>query len=271
MDPASRLLRELAQLRGGLATSAFLRYLGCIGANTLAIARGRSLAPADHGMSRDVIFHADGKAITVPVGEIDKLLASHDTTPTFGSVREMYAGNAYLRPFKPGLRARTVIDLGSNRGLFLMLALTVLEADLAIGVEPQAFYDGAFEILLKANTIDPRSAHRICAFIASTSADGRQTMAKIMETHRLSSIGFLKCDIEGGEFDVFLNNNDFLRRVDNIAMELHPAEGDPRRLAAELQSFGFDLCLTDQFGATAPADRAHYLYASRTGQLLRVS
>ena len=75
----------------------------------------------------------------------------------------------------------------------------------------------------------------------------------------------------GGEFGGLLNNNDFLRRVDNIAMELHPAEGDPRRLAAELQSFGFDLCLTDQFGATAPADRAHYLYASRTGQLLRVS
>ena len=100
-------------------------------------------------------------------------LASHDTTSTFGSVREMYSGNAYLRAFKPGLRARTVVDLGSNRALFLMLALTVLEADLAIGVEAQSFYDGAFEVLLKANTIDLRRALRISAFIASASEDGR--------------------------------------------------------------------------------------------------
>ncbi len=271
MHPASRLIRELAQLRGGLATSAFLRYLGCIGANTLAVARTRSLAPADHGMSRDVMFHAGDKTITVPVGAMDKLLASHDTTPTFGSVREMYSGNAYLRPFKPGLRARTVVDLGSNRGLFVMLALTVLEADVAIGVEPQAFYDDAFEILRKANDVDQRKVHRISAFIASASGDGRRTMDEIMEKHRLASIGFLKCDIEGGEFDVFLDNNDFLRRVDNIAMELHPSKGDPRRLVAALQSSGFDLCLTDQFGETVPVDRAHYLYASRTGQLLGVS
>ena len=40
----------------------------------------------------------------------------------------MYSGNAYLRAFKPGLRARTVVDLGSNRALFLMLALTVESA-----------------------------------------------------------------------------------------------------------------------------------------------
>lgn len=271
MDPASRLLRELALLRRGLATSAVLRYLGCIGVNALAVTRMRSLAPADRGMSRDVIFHAGDKTIRVPAGEVDKLLAGHDTTPAFASVREMYAGNAYLRAFRPGLSARSVVDLGSNRGLFLMLALIVLEADLAIGVEPQCFYDGAFEILLRANNVDPRSARRISAFIASESGVGRETMDEIMEKHRLSSIGFLKCDIEGGEFDVFLNNNDFLRRVDNIAMELHPAEGDPRRLAAAIQSSGFDLCFTDQFGETVPAGRAQYLYASRTGPLLRLS
>ena len=74
----------------------------------------------------------------------------------------------------------------------------------------------------------------------------------------------------GGEFGGLLNNNDFLHRVDNIAMELHPFEGDPRRLVAALRSSGFDLRLTDQFGETVPVDRAHYVNASSTGQLHRV-
>ena len=47
------------------------------------------------------------------------------------------------------------------------------------------------------------------------------TMTEIFRLHGLEKIDFLKIDIEGSEFDLFINNNEWLKNVDKIAMEVH--------------------------------------------------
>lgn len=38
----------------------------------------------------------------------------------------------------------TVLDLGANRGIFSLLALVALEAELVVGVEPNPLYSSVF-------------------------------------------------------------------------------------------------------------------------------
>lgn len=267
MNPAVRLGRELGQLAACLSMSDFTRYLVNVATHTPEVARRRSLVPADRAMTDEVCVTLHGRRIVVPLKIVQELLHAHHRTPTFGAVREMYAGNIYLRAFKPDLRADTVLDLGSNRGLFLLLANKVLDARLSIGVEPQSFYESAFWAIVEANGIDPKHFDRISKFVASTAGPAAVTVPQIMQNHGLASIAFMKCDIEGGEFDVFCNRNEFLRRVDNIAMELHPDKGEVGHLVSVLTGFGFIVRVTDQFGGDIPHAMGHYLYASRVGAL----
>ena len=281
MNSLARFSRELTQLHGCLDGRDFRRYLGCLASSWQTVLRTRTLAPADSAMTGTVGVTVGGQRFAIPLDAMGQAVASFDTTPTFGSIREIYADNVYLRAFKPGLTADVVVDLGSNRGMFLMLGAKVLGAKLAIGVEPEQRYAPVFAALTAANdeaamnggsatgsaTRAPRFV-RLERFASATPGPTTVTMRDIIATHAISSIGFLKCDIEGGEFDVFLNDPAFLAKVDNIAMELHHTAGEIVRLVDVLTRHGFVIRVTDQFGRKVAAPLGHYLYASRTGALL---
>lgn len=268
MNPVKRLFCELAQLRKCLDSRDYWRYFRCVAFKSLAIVQSRSLSPADLAMRGDIGVNVKGKRIVLPLDKISRILFEHDSTPTFGSVREMCAGNVYLRAFRPDLKAQTVVDLGSNRGLFLILAGRILESDVAIGVEPQRVYDHAFWALVEANGLDRGIFRRVGKFASSSGRADHVTMQHILSAYAKQHIDFLKCDIEGGEFDIFVNKNDFLLNVDNIAMELHPAKGNIENIIKELNRFNFRVIMTDQFGCVASVNNKHFLYASRTGDLL---
>jgi 23S rRNA U2552 (ribose-2'-O)-methylase RlmE/FtsJ len=263
MNPASRLARELGQLAHVLDATEFARYMCFLIVRSPSILADRTLVPADRLMNSDVAMTVGGKRIVVPVGEITALIDGHDPTPTFGAMREMYAGNVYLAPFEPGFKARTVVDLGSNRGLFSILAAIVLGAETVVGIEPSTYYQPVLARLIEANGLDARGVHRIAAFASSEPGPGKVTIDEIMDRFGMERIEFLKCDIEGGEFDVFLRNNAFLAKVDRIAMELHPTVGDVAALRQALTESGFNAKVTDQFGDDAPAREGLYLFASR--------
>ena len=267
MNPILRLGHEIGQLSGCLAPRDFARFVGHLAARSPSIARTKSLVPADLAMEGELTVMVRGAKIVVPLSAIRALLEKYDPTPTFGAIREMYASDVYLRAFKRDLRAETVLDLGSNRGLFLLLGAQVLKAKLAIGVEPQTFYDRAFDALVKANNLPKERFARVGKLAASAPGPDSITVPEIMTAHGLSSIRFMKCDIEGAEFDVVGSAPSFLSAIDNIAMELHPDKGDVQRLVGVLEAAGFIVRVTDQFGRNAAPVSGHYLYASRTSEL----
>ncbi len=267
MHPLSRIGLELGQLARTLSPSDFARYLGALVAQAPEVVRRRSFAPADASMNSTISIVVHGVALKVPLARIARALEGVDRTPTFGGVREMYAANVYLRAFRPDIRIENAVDLGANRGLFSLLAVKAYGARIAVGVEPTSGFTAVADALREANGVAAEAMPREVALVASRSGPDSISMDDLMAKHGLDSIDFIKCDIEGGEYDMMVKNNAFLSRVANIAMEVHPERGDNDLLVAELRKAGFQVIVADQFGKPDPRT-PHYLYASRRGDLL---
>src|SRR5437868_5784613 len=128
MNPVSRIAVELIKLRRTLEPADFRAYCLALLCNVPAILRGRTLVPADRAMRGTIAFVVGRARMRLPLDQMNHLLSGHDMTPSFGGAREMYSNNVYLRGFRSGSTAETVVDLGSNRGLFLLLAAKSLNA-----------------------------------------------------------------------------------------------------------------------------------------------
>ncbi len=125
----------------------------------------------------------------------------------------------------------------------------------------------AFDAPAETNGLDRQRFTRIGKFVGATTRPNGGTMDELMRAHGLDCIDFLKCDIGGGEFEMILHDNGFLKRVANIAMELHPGAGEVARLVRALREGGFEIHVTDQFGRLSTLQGGAYLYASRVGAL----
>jgi len=74
------------------------------------------------------------------------------------------------------------------------------------------------------------------------------TLADLLDSQNVDTVDLLKCDIEGGEYDVFLSTGgETLSRIGEIVMEVHVSPAHPpellRRLESHLQSAGFGVSL----------------------------
>ena len=104
-------------------------------------------------MSGNYRIRYRGSKLQVPVGAIDRILEGTGDSPTFSTIREMFANDVYLRAFrlKP---AKNVIDLGANRGFFALIAFAALGCKTFAGVEPLKIYKDTFRLLCEANHLD---------------------------------------------------------------------------------------------------------------------
>lgn len=190
---------------------------------------------------------------------------------TFGNVRGLCARDCYFGPFKFTSKIGTFLDLGANRGMVSLLALSCLGAERAIGVEALENYNGIVQLLLQANHLSPDCAPRYNRFVSSRSSEARDPAQNVsIETIRteqgIDRFGFVKMDIEGGEIDVF-RGPDWLVHVDNLAMEVHPSAGDLSIIPAALRDYSFDFVCVDQSGTRRKINDAMFVYASRNRSL----
>lgn len=170
-----------------------------------------------------------------------------------------------------GIRLRpgdTVVDIGANIGAFAVLAASVVgPAGRVIAFEP---VPATFERLLAnlalngcgnvrpcregVEAADGTMSIRVGAKSALASAHGLAggsaatvetapcvSMARVFERHGLARIHLLKVDCEGGEHGIFRAlPPELAARIDQIAMEAHPVEGESiEALAARLDALGF--------------------------------
>lgn len=268
MNAIARFAREYGNLLRVLSPGMSLRLALATLRHAPALLRSRRLTAVDAAMSRNCRIAFHGRDIVLPLADIDHAMAALNDNPVFGNLREMFANDVYLRPFRRSLRADAVVDLGSNRGLFLLVAVRVLGARVAVGVEPEAGYAAAFRRLCAANAIAPEQVRRMVAAIAPAAGPGRVGMADVLAGLGDARINFLKCDIEGAEYPLFAAGAGWLGRVDNLAMEVHPDCGDNRALLENLRAAGFVCLATDRFGRPLedPAT-AEFVYASSIGDL----
>ena len=245
MGAGRRLVDELRAVHR-LAGARFLaRYLGQLLLHAPDVLRTGTLAPADDALGRgEYTVTVDGRPITL-------------AGASFGLAREIYGRRSYFAP--PGFFFRptdAVVDLGAHVGTFTVLACRF--AARVVAVEP----DASRVAELHRNVERNGCADRVAVELASVPA---LTMDELVERYGLDPIDFLKIDVEGAEFELFRGEPGWLRRVDRIAMEVHPDAGRPEELAAMLAAAGFDIRLTD--ADLRPVSRVEppggYLFARR--------
>lgn len=272
MNVAGRILREYSELAQILEPRDFLSLVGATILNAPSILKSRKLTALDAAMSRNMTVRFGDFRLDVPLADIDRVLAEKNDNPTFGNVREIYARNCYLQHLRLKGPQHAVLDLGANRGIFSLLALVALDAEIVVGVEPVPLYSSVFKLIVEANHCNPDRAPRYTKFIASPSGEQQDpnhcvSIQTILREQKVDRFNLVKIDIEGHEKTIF-SEPEWLERVDNITMELHPTfVGDLSLIPQALERFGFDYSLTDQAGKPAGIHSAMFLCASRTGEL----
>lgn len=261
-----RFIGELRDLSGVLPVWDTCRYLACVGRASFEVASRRKLWPADLRMTGSVRPTILGKTVHVNLSALDNLI-SEDASSAFSTIREMYARSVYTHCFDFNrMPLETAVDAGGNRGFFTALMSRFCRT--VMYVEPQIQFRGALEKLLADN---PSECVVIMenAFLGRAVAESNITLSALMKKHRWESISFLKCDIEGAEFDLLQHDRECLSAIGNLSMEVHRSSGEPARLASLLETAGFEVIAKNASRVRVHPTVADYLYASRTGSLIR--
>jgi len=272
MNPVRRLLSEYANLARTLDPQNFALLLKETALNAHSILSSKKLTMLDAAMSRDMTVRFGNSRLTVPLRKMDQFLAAYRDSPSFGTVREIYARDCYLKRLRLKTPVGAILDLGANRGMFTLLALVHLGADVVVGVEPNPVYGPVFQLLVEANNCAIERTVRYTKLISSPSTESGDkdryvSIPTIIQELSIERFSLIKVDIEGGEKDLF-TEPDWLSSVDNLTMELHPhSAGDLSLIPAALERYGFSYRLSDQEGDPAGIESATFLVASSSGQL----
>lgn len=211
------------------------------------IIRSRDLRPLDRTMANKVQkLNYRGRQVRLDLEYCD--FHVRDGSFVFGSIREILIRDCYFKYHHPSIfpAAKTVVDIGANRGVFSTIVASV--ADFVLCVEAQPHFIPVIQHNMKANSFSNYAIE--CATIGSGGAlggDGSKSLRirDLFQRYQLRRINFLKMDIEGSEFSLFEEFN-WLEIVDSLSMEVHRAYGNPIDVIQKLTLHGFGVVLADK-------------------------
>lgn len=224
-----------------------IRWLILIPLNAVPIFRRGDLQPADQALGAGP-FH-------IKIAHINSKFWIKGPSAISG-IREMYVRDAYLHNGTLSIAdGDTVLDLGANMGNFTNLALAHGRNVRVVAVEPNRVSNSVFHSSLKMNEGFSSRASLVRTFvglvgnkqellIASDDAyQGATWMSEgeLLSKENLDVIDFLKCDIEGGEFDLLDGNSKLLAMTKSLAIEVHSFAGDVDSFLENIEASGFDI------------------------------
>lgn len=246
---ALRLAGELRLIARSASIGTFLQYLMSLALNCVAVVRTKSLGPADGGLARKICHFVIGEKTEL------RIPGEH-----IGLAREIIAKRAYDWPPEFSIRAgESVVDLGANAGVFSLYAAA--QGASVVSVEAQDGFYPLLQHLFRLNGLEPpRVVHALVGsgtgvfhrpenrLTASHwgSQPMRATLAELIAILGLPEVDMLKVDIEGSEYDLFMNSDaPTLRRIKRITMEVHTEHGDVQHLIAHFAAAGFDVFIAN--------------------------
>ncbi|MBZ5524455.1 MAG: FkbM family methyltransferase [Acidobacteriia bacterium] len=256
------IARDFLGLRRVCGTRVALRWLWNIAAHFAECRKLGNLQPADKamGLGPFLVWHS-GSAALVSGGE-----------DVFSGIREIWARDVYLEAGVLSIpESGTVVDLGANRGVFTALALACGPDIKLVAVEPSKAVNGFFRNNLSANGWEGR-ATLVSGFIGAKTVRQESLLAKpecqgaefftaeeFLQVNGIRRIDFLKCDIEGSEFDLLRSDNPILSITQRIAVEVHDFAGEREEFIDGLTRQGFKIL------HCRPAPQCCVVLASRNG------
>ena len=222
-----------------------LKWAAMVLRNFRGIARARNLQLADRAMgegpfkvcySPNVCFQIVGSG-------------------AFSGIREMYVRDTYLRHGLLTIEdGDVVLDLGANMGNFTNLALGHGRSVRVVSVEPGRDLNDSYRRSLALNVGFVDRAQLFRAFIGTKDAKQEEMLVdpqyagaewigedQLITQAGLERIDFLKCDIEGGEFDLLNPESKLLKMARRIGIEVHHFAGDVEKFMTMLVEQGFQL------------------------------
>jgi FkbM family methyltransferase len=244
------VLEDSWGLRRACGMGVAMRWLGQVSMNIKQCIR-QGLQAADLAMGEGPIRARYGNATANILG-----------VKCMGNIREIWVRDVYFRggwlTIPPGA---VTLDLGGNNGVFSMLALAMAPNVRAVIVEASC---GCIDTIKRAAKINGwgNQLQVINAFVGGTTVfqedlkklDGQASVPyiseqELIERANLTHIDFLKCDIEGSEFDLFRRDSKLLAMADQIAIELHDCAGNRNEFMQMLKELGFEIRVSREASA----------------------
>ncbi len=271
LKAGARLCSELRGIAEVVSLPEAARYAAAVASELPEVLRTRTLVPADRrAAGRDVTFHVFGTEVRLS-GDL------------FSGAREIYGRRVYFA--LPHFRIHpgdVVVDLGANCGIFTTLAACV--ARKVIAVEAQIGFCSEIRRNLERNRCYANVAVEFGLVGASSGSFADDQLIEtsshfngvrppvlalrdVFDRHGAERVDFMKIDIEGSEFALFNEADEWLPRISKIAMEVHPVFGDPKELEGLLKLGGFCTALlaADLQPSRIISEHGGYLYAWRSG------
>jgi FkbM family methyltransferase len=272
-----RFVDDITYSWSSMPKSQALRWYGSILRHAPTVLRTRKFYAADRDMNGDIRFRMFGREFSVDI----EALSTTPGNPPYSFFRELFVRQIYFRAFQH-LEFGTTLDLGCNVGVVtsVMKQLGGPESR-AVGVDARVYKDNAFRhkmekipgiTIVKGVLCGESIRHNPAALQAmcepyDLDASTATTVEEVMDRYDLEHVDFLKMDIEGAEFSIFADSAEWLKRVDNLAMEVHNYVGDPSEIVKRLQDSGFRVKWSDENGDPVEPRGASYIYASSIGAL----
>jgi FkbM family methyltransferase len=277
--PIRRTVGDVVSVCRSSRPTTAVRWVTALVTHLPECTRHRSLRPADQ------VWERAGAQFRTSTGALVSLPAAY--TP---GAREMYCRNVYLRTGLTMPSAGWVIDLGANRGLFsVWAALTgarVIAVEAQQGFAPEihglAAHNGVGDLVsvetavaggaaVSGSTVGLIADDDLWAAASHGTSDrpADVSIPDLMSAYGLPRIDLLKMDIEGGEFAVLAAGEDlgWLRKVRQIALEVHTAAGNVPAMIQRLLDHGFIVDLRDNDGnqVAVSSKTVNYAYCFRSG------
>ncbi len=172
----------------------------------------------------------------------------------FSGIREIWVRDVYLQDDYLTIASdATVVDLGANMGNFSMLALAHGDNVHVVSVEPclslitqvekQAALNGWSDRLTTYRGFLGGFRKEQKMLLEDTDCEGVPfcPVEDFIAQHELDSIDYLKCDIEGSEFELLTPDSPLLAMSKQIAIEIHYPDGDKDELLSIFRNAGFEI------------------------------
>ncbi len=270
MNPLRKLRNNILSERAisVLGPKLYAIYLGYVLVNVPDILRVGDLRPLDKSMGIVAKhFSYRGFSFSFDCQFCDESL--NEDSYAFGIAREIYIRDCYFKWHPPIVfaRAKTVVDLGANRGAFSALMTT--QATFVLSVECGEQYAPIIRHNMLVNNYTSYAIETAIVGVGGLVLEShtpRLTIEALFHRHNIEFVDFIKIDIEGSEFSLF-GSADWLRRVGAISMEVHPRYGDPNNVLTNLREYGFTCVIADEnLDRVSEAAQASFVYAWRSSQ-----
>ncbi|MCR4341668.1 MAG: FkbM family methyltransferase [Gemmatimonadaceae bacterium] len=245
-----------------LGMAQFARYVTNTVLAAPRVAKERSLAPVDKKMAGVLPITFMGRTFNVDTAVED---FTNERGHVFAEVREMFLRNVYFRHLDiDPAKIESVVDIGANSGVFSAFATSFAKRIVCIEAMPE--YVPAISRMMAVNGFDNYTIETV--FIGERGdfqslAAPRAGLADILDSRGIGRVDLLKIDIEGSEFALFAKP-DWLERVDNLTMEVHPGHGDPETILDALRYYGFVTVAADRnLRPTQSMSRVEFIAARR--------